>query len=242
VSGAERLTVAWDGGIARLTMDNPASGNAFDVAMLETFPRVLAEIAADARCRVLILQGAGADFCTGRDPASVRAQTGLSAYALRQELAKIAQANAALGDFPMPTVALVRGRALGFGAGLAARCDLAYATSDAIFGFPELRGGLPPTIVISFLGKAIARRHAMELVLTGGTISAAEAARLDLVNHVVEPDQLEAAVDGFAQEVAAKDAVAVAVVKRFFNDVRDLGWEQASKVALDILAVAMRRD
>ena len=236
----ERLRVTQDGPIYRLTIDHPSAGNAFDAAMMEALPPLLDRISSAGDCHVLVVTGSGPDFCLGRTGGGHAAERP-PARAVRAEVATVVRACDALREFPLPTVAAVRGRALGFGAGLAARCDFVLAARDARLGFPEIHSGIPPAIVISFVGKAISRRRAFEIVVTGRELSADEAASMDLVNRVVASEALDAATETLAQEIAAKDPVALQTIKRSFQAVSELGWQQAGRYAADAIAAALGR-
>jgi methylglutaconyl-CoA hydratase len=130
-------------------------------------------------------------------------------------LAKLMQT---LNELPKPTIARVNGAALGGGTGLVACCDIVLASAQAIFGTTEVRLGLIPAVIGPYVLAAIGPRHARRLMLTGERISAAEAARLGLVHEVVEPDQLDLAVERIVAELLKSGPGAIAAAKRLIRD------------------------
>ncbi|MGH9074152.1 MAG: enoyl-CoA hydratase/isomerase family protein [Acidimicrobiales bacterium] len=169
-------------GVVHLTLDRPSRGNLLDAAVLDALEEHLAGLAADQEVAVAVLRGRGPDFCLGRDrgvggpPPPAKVFAGLD---------QVQRVNQALGAFPGISVAGVRGRALGAGASLAARCDLVVAADTARLAFPEVHDAIAPMIVMSHFGKVLPEKPFLDLVLTGREVSADEAQRIGLVSRVV---------------------------------------------------------
>jgi methylglutaconyl-CoA hydratase len=173
-------------GVVTITLDRPERSNAFDQGMLNALAQQFAERTADAATRVVVLRGAGKHFCGGADlvargmePAPASGQVSL------------VEVLVALDHLPKPTIAVVHGAAVGGGAAIAACCDIALATPEAFFSIPEVRVGMAPVGVASFLIKAMGDRSFRRYGLSGERFAAAEALRIGLVHELVGSENLE---------------------------------------------------
>jgi enoyl-CoA hydratase/carnithine racemase len=222
------------GGIWTATLHNPTAGNAITPSMLEQLADGLLEAARTPDCAVLVLQGAGEQFSIGRMRGAGHER--LTPIGIRTELEVITRANALLVDAPCVTIAAVRGQALGAACGLVARCDLAVAAADARFGFPEIKAGIPPTIVMSYVAKAFPTKQAFELIITGREMSAIEAQELGFVNRVVPAEQVLQAAIVLAQTIAAADPLVVRTCKQFFREAQEISYAAAARYGVNLLA------
>jgi enoyl-CoA hydratase/carnithine racemase len=162
---------------------------------------------------VLVLRATGSDFTLGRD------QTERPAGVSRAEsLGRILRVNELLTTFPGASVALVQGRALGFGSGLAVGCDITIAADDATFGFDEVLHGLAPLVVVDYLPDVVGRKVAAELVMTGRDVPAAEALELRMVNRLVAPSELGTAGRELVDHLTTLSAGALRLMKRYALD------------------------
>ncbi len=232
----ERIIVAQNHNIATITLNAPDNGNAADAAMLEELQQALESLAREQDLRALILRGAGADFCRGRVSADHIAS---SALQVRQTLSGVIALNQALRHFPIPTLAAVEGRALGFGCGLAVLCDITIVGKGAHLGFPELLRDMPPTIVMSYLGRLMPRKKALELVLTGREIPVTEAAALGLINQVVETSQAYTEALALATAFAERDPLAVRTCCQFFREAQHMDEETAAQYGVNLLSTIL---
>jgi enoyl-CoA hydratase/carnithine racemase len=232
---SDAILVKVNGGVATVTLNRPEHGNVLDPPAMASLTHSLKELAGDRDLRAVILKGAGADFCAGRaaPPPPGKARTALE---VREILEGIAGANAALLAVPVPTIAAVRGQALGFGCGLVIRSDIVLAAEGARLGFPEIKGDLPPTIILSYVGRVAPRKKAFELVITGREIGPEEAERVGLVTRVVPSDRLDAEVEALAAALAAKPRAVVQTCKEFFRDIQDMSVNEAARHATAVLA------
>jgi enoyl-CoA hydratase/carnithine racemase len=206
---APPVRTSLDGAVARVVIDRPDDGNALTYAAMTAFVDAL-EAARDSGATVLVIAGAGADLTVGR--AKHERVPGVTRT---ENLSLILRANAALSAFPGVSVAVVRGRALGFGSGLALHSDLALAADTAVLGFDELAHGLPPLVVLTYLYRHVAPKVADDLVLTGRRVGAAEAWALGLVSRVVAEPDLDAVVERTVAELAGRDPSALRLLKEF---------------------------
>jgi len=240
---SDAILVKVSNGVATVTMNRPETGNKLDPPAAEALTRALRDLAADRDLRAVVLKGAGADFCAGREPPPPPGKA-RTAIEVRDILEGIARANAALLDVPVPTIAAVRGRALGFGCGLVIRADIVLAAEGARLGFPEIIGDLPPTIVLSYLGRVAPRKKAFELVISGRECGPEEAERLGIVTRVVPADRLDAEVNALSSALAAKPRAVVQTCKEYFRDIQDMSVNEAARHATSVLAnvLASRKD
>ncbi len=230
--------------VATVTLNRPEKGNVLDPPAAEALTHSLRELAGSRDLKVVVLKGAGADFCAGREAPPPPAGKARTALEVRDILEGIARANAALLAVPVPTIAAVRGRALGFGCGLVIRSDIVLAAEGARLGFPEIKGDLPPTIILSYLGRVAPRKKAFELVISGREFGPDEGERLGIVTRVVPADRLDAEVEALASALAAKPRPVVQTCKEFFRDIQDMSVDEAARHATAVLAnvLASRKD
>lgn len=222
-------------GVARITFDTPQTENRFTYQLMLDYIAAL-EAAAASGANVLVIAATGAHFTLGRDQKEVRPDV-----PRRDNLGLILKANAALRAFPGVSIALVNGRAMGFGSGVSLHATISLAADDAIFGFDEIRHGLAPLIVEVYLPYFIAPRTALELVATGRDVGAEEAARIGLVSRVVPRAALAAEGEALVALVRANSPAALSLVSAFARDVNGypdaaLGEQAADRLAAWIAA------
>ncbi|WP_430420451.1 enoyl-CoA hydratase-related protein [Methylibium petroleiphilum] len=228
-------------GVARVEMARPQVFNAFDEAMIGELDAAYARLAADPQVRVIVLAGQGKAFSAGADLAWMqRASAGTPAWNL-DDARRFAAMLDRVAACPQPTIARVHGVALGGGVGLVCACDLAVASEDAKFAVSEARFGILPSVIGPYLTNAVGKRQAKRLALTATRIGAAEARELGLVQQVVAPDALDAAVDALAAELLQNGPCAQAEIKALFGrlevgaitaEVRELTAQTISRVRL----------
>ncbi|CAN5300967.1 enoyl-CoA hydratase-related protein [soil metagenome] len=226
------------GGVLMLTLNRPEKRNALDGALVEALRGALEEADRNEQVRVVALTGAGPDFCSGADLSALRRiaeGSTLENLADADELAALFSAPRRLGK---PVVALVRGRALAGGCGLATACDLVLATESAEFGYPEVRIGFVPAMVMAILRRNVSEKRAFELVAMGERIGAAEAERIGLVNRVWADDRFADEADAYLEELAGRSASALRLTKRLLYHADAMSFEAAMRAGADLNALA----
>jgi enoyl-CoA hydratase/carnithine racemase len=218
------------GGVARITINRPDKRNSLSWGVISGIRERLAEARADAEVHVVVLTGAGDKaFCAGADLTGMASGAGfLDLHEGRGHLASLFGDMWSLGK---PIVARVRGFALAGGFGLALACDLVICSDDSQFGTPEINVGLWPYMITVPLMRSMPPKKALELMLTGRRVDALEAERIGFVNRVVPAEQLDAAVDELARELAAKSPAIVKLGRDSFYEV----WDLAARDALAYL-------
>jgi len=216
--------------IARVTINRPERRNAMSWDVITGLRKAAADAKADEDVRVVVLTGAGEQaFCAGADLTGMRGDAGfVETHDARGELARLFHDFWGLGK---PTIARVRGYALAGGFGLALSCDFVVAADDAQFGTPEINVGLWPYMITVPLMRSMPPKKALELMLTGRRVDAAEADRIGFVNRVVPVDELDRATDALANELASKSPAILKLGRDSFYAV----WDQPATEALKLL-------
>lgn len=232
------LRVATEEGIARLTLDRPDKRNALDAALIEALKAALRRADADPAVRVVAIEGAGRDFCSGADLSALRT---IAAADTMENLADV-DALAELFLLPRrmrkPVVACVRGRALAGGCGLATACDVVLAAESAQLGYPEVRIGFVPAMVMAILRRGVSEKRAFDLVVRGRPVPAAEAERLGLVTHVYADADFDRERDLYLADLAGQSASAVQLSKRLLYHADGMGFEAALRAGADVNVIA----
>jgi enoyl-CoA hydratase/carnithine racemase len=220
-------------GVVTLTLNRPDSFNALSMALMTSLKTALIELGNDASARVIVLAGSGKVFCAGHDLKEMRAET--SEDGLRRVFELCSQLMQAITRCPKPVIARVHGIATAAGCQLVASCDLAVAEAGTRFAVSGINLGLFCATPMVALSRAVPAKAALEMLLTGEFIDAETALRYGLVNKVVAKGQLDAAVDGLAQVIAAKAPAAVALGKRLFWRQREVPTGMAYELACDVM-------
>ena len=201
-------------GIATLTLNRPHARNALSMGLMEALDAALSAIATDPAARVVVLAASGPAFCAGHDMREMRATPTREAYqAVFALCSRVMQRIVAL---PKPVIARVQGAASAAGCQLVATCDLAIAAATARFATPGVNIGLFCSTPMVALSRAVGRKAAMEMLLTGDLIDAHRAREIGLINRAVPPEALDAAVTALARQIAGKSPLILAIGKEAF--------------------------
>jgi enoyl-CoA hydratase/carnithine racemase len=220
---AEFATVSYsiDGPVARIAINRPDKRNALNVEVMRELREAFAAARADEAVRVVVLTGEGDKaFSAGGDLGGFTAdQSKVEQHLLRGDLGRLIEDMRRLGK---PVVARVQGHALAGGFGLMCACDIVIASSDASFGMPEITMGLWPFIITATVTRKIPPGKALELMMTGARIDAAEAQRIGAVNTVVAPGELDAAVAAMCATLASRSPIVMRLGKDSFYASEDM--------------------
>ena len=227
------LLESLDGGVLRLTLNRPAARNALSVGQMTALKEALDRAAAEQACRVVVIAGAGPAFCAGHDLREMRSDNSRAAY--ERVFAQCSALMLQIVHLAKPVIAEVHGIATAAGCQLVATCDLAVAAEDARFATPGVNIGLFCSTPMVALTRAVGRKAAMEMLLTGELVDAATAQALGLVNRVVPRPDLGAATMALARQIAAKSAFTVAIGKEAFYHQAELGLADAYRYAADAM-------
>jgi enoyl-CoA hydratase/carnithine racemase len=230
----EPLLLRQDGdGVATLTLNRPMARNALSMALMAELQVALADLAADASIRVVILTGAGPAFCAGHDLKELRREPKRETYqAVFERCSALMQAVVRL---PKPVIARVHGVATAAGCQLVASADLAVAAEDARFATPGVNIGLFCSTPMVALSRAVPRKQAMEMLLTGDLVPAAKALEIGLVNRVVPPAELESATLALARQIGAKSPLTLKIGKEAFYRQVEMDLASAYAYASEVM-------
>jgi methylglutaconyl-CoA hydratase len=211
-----RVRVERDGTVARIVLARPEQKNALDRQMVDELQDALRDASAAEDVNVVALGADGGDFCAGADLKALAAMLDASPGEHYEDAMALGAVFVTMREMAKPVVAIVRGRALAGGAGLATAADVVLAHPDAEFGYPEVRVGFVPAMVMTMLRRAVGEKHAFDLVASGRRIGAAEAERIGLVSRVLPAGDFDAAAAAAVDEISRAPSSAVALTKRLF--------------------------
>ena len=211
------IQLAYDSGVATITLNRPDKRNAISFELIDDLLRALKEVdTSDAL--VLIVTGAGKAFSSGMDLDNLKALIGRSPEDNLKDSETMVRLFRALYEFPKVTIAAVNGAAIAGGTGLAFLCDFALAVPESKFGYTEVRIGFVPAIVSTFLLRQVGEKEARDLLLTGRIFGADEAARMGLVNEIVAPENLTTRARALAALLMENSPASLRATKKLLSD------------------------
>lgn len=231
--GTRELLVETRGRARWLTLNRPERRNALSRGLVAALTEALAEAAADEAVRSVVIAGAGPVFCAGADLTEFREVT--DPAQVKADGEGLARLLAAIASSPKPVLARVHGAAMAGAVGVVAAADLAVAATDARFALTEVRIGLVPAVISPYLVRALGRRAATALMLSGLTFEAPEALRLGLIQTAVIPSMLDETVDQLTADLGRAAPRAVAEVKRLVERVAGLPLDEARSLTVELL-------
>ena len=237
-----RVTESDDGLVVRARIDRPEKRNALDDAVLDGLADVL-DYADDSRTRVVVLRGAGGNFCAGGDLESMAGSFGQGAQAFREGFGTLAGLMEQMVDTGALVVAAVEGYCLAGGMGLAAACDVILASEDATFGTPEVDVGLLPAQAMVPIMRTVNEKQGLKLLFTGERIDARRADEIGFTTEVVPAEDFDAELDDLVDDLAASSPVMIEMGKDAFYNQRDMGFSEALAYTREVIAlVAMSEE
>lgn len=234
----DRVVETLTGGVLMATLNRPDKRNAVDTEMIDALLATLERADLDGDVRVVALRGAGRDFCAGMDLNELLASADHTVEQNRQAALHFGGIFVRMRRLPKPVVAVVQGRALAGGCGLATGCDIVLAAEAAQFGYPEVQRGFVPAIVMTLLRRAVGDKVAFDLAATGRLLDANEAAGLGLVSRVFEDADFEEQSADVLRALAAASPSALALTKQQFYQLDGLSFEDGIRLGADVNAVS----
>ena len=230
-------------GVAEVVLSRPEKRNALDDRAIAELRQAFESTAADGEVRVVLLRGAGKDFCAGVDLSQLeRIAAGAGPMENLEDAAGLAALFSAMRHHPKPIVAAVHGHAFAGGAGLANACDIVLAADDAVFGYPEVQLGFVPAIVMALLGRSSSEKIAFELAARGDRISAQQAREYGLVNHLFPAETLETDAREYARELGRRSPSALRLIKRLLYGMDGMDFDQAVARGAEVNGIARLTD
>jgi methylglutaconyl-CoA hydratase len=226
-----------DQSIARITLNRPDKRNALNDQIVSEFKDALKAAAADESVRVVLVTGAGKDFCSGADLASLQRISQAGVEESMGSARVMGELFVEMRRYPRPIIAAVRGRALAGGCGLATACDMILAAESAHFGYPEVNIGFIPAMVMAILRRSVSEKRSFELITLGEIISAKSALEAGMINRVFADDQFESSVEAYVMQMATKSASAVSLAKNLLYHMDGMTFETAIEAGIQLNAI-----
>src|ERR1043166_7639340 len=230
----ENLTIAREGAIAIVTLNRPQRRNALSLGLMRELIGCLQEIGGGREIRAVILAAGGKVFCSGHDLGEM---TGRDINEYREIFDVCTELMTKIQSIPQPVIAEVQGIATAAGCQLVATCDLAIASSEASFATPGVKSGLFCSTPMVAVSRAVGRKRAMEMLLTGQPVDAATAAEWGLVNRVVPPPELAAETRKLACKIAEASGFTVGLGKQAYYAQIDLDQPKAYAYAKEVMSM-----
>ena len=218
------MRIEREGAVGRVMLARPDKRNALDRAMADELFAALGELETDPAIRVILIRAEGVDFCSGADLEALAGMLDAPPEVHREDAEALGRVFLAMRAIVKPIVAAVHGRALAGGAGLTIACDIVLAHEDAKFGFPEVRVGFVPAMVMTLLRRAVGEKHAADLVLSGRVVGAEEGARIGLVSRILPGRTFATDVDRIVGDMSRSPKTAMALTKWLFYKLDELGF------------------
>src|SRR5256885_7994696 len=201
-------------GVARITLNRPEKRNALNDELIASLKEALRRAHDDDEVRVIVVTGAGSDFCSGADLAALQKIASASVKENLEDARSLMELFILIRSVRQPVVAAVKGRALAGGCGLATACDVVLAARSSRFGYPEVKIGFVPAMVMAILRRNVSEKRAFELITRGAEINADEAERIGLINHVFDDESFETEVTEYLAGFEKVSRSAVMLSKR----------------------------
>jgi len=238
----DQVLYSIEGAVARITLNRPEKRNALNDAVIGGIKEGLRNAAADKNVRVVVISGAGKDFCSGADLSALQKIANASVAENSEDARTLLELFLLIRALQVPVVAAVTGRALAGGCGLATACDLVLASASARFGYPEVKIGFVPAMVMAILRRNVAEKRAFELITRGAEISAEQALEFGLVNQVFSDESFEADVRAYVSEFEKMSASAIGLTKTLLYQMDGLAFPEALETGADVNVIARLTD
>lgn len=232
------LIVDTKGPIYLLTLNRPDKRNALNDRLIERLKAALTDADADDNSRAVIIRGAGKDFCSGADLASLQKIAEASYEENLEDARRLAELFVLIRKVKVPVIAAVRGRALAGGCGLAMACDLIVADSTAKFGFPEVKIGFVPAMVAAIVRRNMSEKDAFALLTLGYEMPAVELSGIGLVHGIFNDESFDEDVIAFAKQYEKLSGSAVQMTKRLLYEIDNLSFDDAIERGAEVNAKA----
>jgi methylglutaconyl-CoA hydratase len=233
---------AVDGSVARVTLNRPEKRNALNDAVIAGIKDGLKKASQDERVRVVVIAGAGKDFCSGADLSALQKIASASVAENSEDARLLLELFLLIRQLPIPVVAAVTGRALAGGCGLATACDIVLAASSARFGYPEVKIGFVPAMVMAILRRNVSEKRAFELITRGAEISADQAKLFGLVNHVFPESNFAEDVNQYVGEFEKMSRSAIGLTKTLLYQMDGMAFPEALETGADVNVIARLTD
>ena len=226
-----------ENGVLTLRLNRPDKRNAIDTLMIDALLTELETADLDSTNSTRSAPS-GKDFCAGADLVELLASADRTLEENAADAARLGDVFIHLRDLPKPVVAVVQGRALAGGCGLATACDIVLAHEDAVFGYPEVQRGFVPAMVMAMLTRAVGEKVAFDLVATGRLLPASEAMAIGLISRVMSSANFEADVASVVEQLAYAGSTTLSLIKKQLYELDGRSFPEAVKLGSEVNAIA----
>ena len=225
-------------GVGYVTLNRPEKRNALNDALISGLKTALGQANRDESISAIVITGAGKDFCSGADLEALEKISKASVAGNVDDARSLMELFMLMRALPVPVIAAVRGRALAGGCGLASACDIILASADARFGYPEVKIGFVPAMVMAILRRNVSEKRVFELVTRGEEISAEEGKRVGLVNQIFPEADFENEVSLYAKRFATLSKSAISLTKGLLYQMDGMAFPEAIETGIDVNVIA----
>lgn len=224
--------------ILSITLNRPEKRNALNDGLVNSVKQALAEADRNDDLRAIVIKGAGKDFCSGADLSSLQKIAESDVLENLADAENLMELFALIRKIKVPVIAAVHGRALAGGCGLATACDIVLASESAIFGYPEVKIGFVPAMVMAILRRNLSEKRAFELITKGFNFNAETAEKFGLINRVFSDTTFETDVAEFAAEYTKVSRSAVILSKKLLYQMDGMTFDTALEVGAEVNTIA----
>ncbi len=224
--------------ILTLSLNRPEKRNALNDALVNALKDALREANRDENLNAIIIRGEGKDFCSGADLSALQKISESDVMENLADAEGLLELFALMRKVKVPVIASVHGRALAGGCGLATACDIVLASESAMFGYPEVKIGFVPAMVIAILRRNLSEKIAFELITQGFSFSADEAYDFGLINRVFEDETFEKDVADYVSVYKKVSRSAVVLSKKLLYQMDGMNFDAALEVGAEVNTIA----
>lgn len=224
--------------ILTITLNRPAKRNALNDALIDALKDALRESERQAELRAIVIRGAGKDFCSGADLAALQKIADSDILENLADAENLLELFSLIRKTSVPVIAAVHGRALAGGCGLATACDIVLAARSAVFGYPEVKIGFVPAMVMAILRRNLSEKRAFELITRGFDFDAETAGRFGLINHVYPDETFDEEVSKFAHQYTNASRSAVVLSKKLLYQMDGMTFDAALQTGAEVNTIA----
>jgi methylglutaconyl-CoA hydratase len=233
MAAAETVLYTTSGSLARIVLNRPDKRNALNDELIAALRKALRRANDEEGVKAVIISGAGSDFCSGADLAALQKVSTASVEENLEDARLLMEVFTLIRSLRPPVIAAVKGRALAGGCGLASACDIVLAARSSRFGYPEVKIGFVPAMVMAILRRNVSEKRAFELLTLGAEITSEEAFALGFVNRLIDDEAFDDEVDAFVEQFMKMSSSAVALTKRLLYQTDAMSFEDALHCGVD---------
>jgi methylglutaconyl-CoA hydratase len=233
MAAAETVLYESSDTLARVILNRPEKRNALNDELIEALKNALRRANDDDQVRAVVISGSGSDFCAGADLAALQKISTASVEENLLDARSLMEVFTLIRSLRQPVIAAVKGRALAGGCGLASACDIVLAARSSRFGYPEVKIGFVPAMVMAILRRNVSEKRAFELLTLGAEITSEEAFGLGLVNRLIDDEAFDDEVDAFVEQFTKTSSSAVSLTKRLLYQTDAMSFEDALHCGVD---------